>query len=215
LPLAGWSVPIRWLSGLGHEVHLIDPIPLHVEQARVAGLSAEVGDARDLEQTSHSVDAALLLGPLYHLVERSDRLRALAEARRALRPGGLLFAAAISRFAPLLDLLVRLDRLHEDSVFKVVTEALATGRFRGADEAGLFTTAYFHLPSELRREAEDSGFSDVTVLNIEGPGFMIPDLSEKWADAKRREAILEAARLIENEPEMAGAASHLLLVGHV
>ncbi len=79
------------------------PAGLHVEQARRASdeqpaaplASATVGDARRLDRPDASVDAALLLGPLYHLTERGDRVAALAEARRVLRPGGVL--AAIRR----------------------------------------------------------------------------------------------------------------------
>ncbi|HEV7534979.1 MAG TPA: tyrosine-type recombinase/integrase [Acidimicrobiia bacterium] len=97
-----------WLCDRGDRVHVVDPIPLHVEQATAAHprVTGEVGDARHLQQESGSVDAILLMGPLYHLVERPERLRALAEAKRVLRPGGVLLAAAISRFAELLDLLV-------------------------------------------------------------------------------------------------------------
>ena len=84
-----------WLAERGYHVHLVDPVPLHVEQAREAALarpgatlaSAEVGDARSLSIPDTSVDAVLLLGPLYHLTERADRVRALTEARRAgVRP---------------------------------------------------------------------------------------------------------------------------------
>ena len=76
-----------WLSELGHEVHLIDPVPGLVEHARslltASGrtiASCSVGDARALHRADRSVDMVLLLGPLYHLVERADRQRALAEA---------------------------------------------------------------------------------------------------------------------------------------
>ena len=69
--------------------------------------SATLGDARKLAFPDRSADAVLLLGPLYHLTERADRLAALREARRVLRPGGVVFAAAISRFASLLDGLAR------------------------------------------------------------------------------------------------------------
>ena len=61
-------------------------------------MTAEVEDARRLTQADASVDAVLLLGPLYHLVGRAERIAALAEARRVLRPGGVLLAAAIGRF---------------------------------------------------------------------------------------------------------------------
>jgi predicted CopG family antitoxin len=49
----------------------------------------------------------LLLGSLYHLTDRRDRIAASREARRVLCAGGRLFAAAISRFASRLDGLVR------------------------------------------------------------------------------------------------------------
>jgi len=102
------------LAGQGYEVHLIDPVALHLEQARAraAGSGIELasiaqGDARRLDVPDGSADAVLLLGPLYHLVEHADRLRALREARRILKPGGVLLAAAVSRFASLIDGLSR------------------------------------------------------------------------------------------------------------
>lgn len=124
----------------------------------------------------------------------------------------MVFAAGISRFAALFDLLVRLDRLHDDDVFPVVARAVATGTFNGS-EGGLFTTTYFHRPSELRAEARDAGLTPVGLFNVEGPGFLVHDFSERWSDPTRREALLEAARLVEEDPDLLAAASHLLLVG--
>jgi len=102
------------LAKQGCEVHLIDPVELHLEQARsyaetsgVTLASITKGDARQLDFPAGGADAVLLLGPLYHLVERSDRLQALLEAQRVLRPRGALFAASISRFASLIDGLSR------------------------------------------------------------------------------------------------------------
>jgi len=98
-----------WLASLGHRVILVDAVPLHVEQARAASArqphtpvsDCRQGDARHLDAADATARAVLLLGPLYHLTERPDRLRALREARRVLEPGGLLFAAAVSRYAPM------------------------------------------------------------------------------------------------------------------
>jgi len=98
------------LAAAGYEVHLVDPVPLHVEQAQEASraasrplVSAQIGDARTLAFDDGSADAVLLLGPLYHLVEREERLKALREAHRVLRAGGTAIVAGISRFASTAD----------------------------------------------------------------------------------------------------------------
>jgi len=202
----------QWLMGLGHDVTLIDPVDLHIAQATAKGVPAELGDARALATDAASVDVVLLLGPLYHLRERADRLQAWAEARRVLREGGLVFAGAISRFAAFLDLVVRLDRLEEESVFLTVQESLASGHF-GDGSNGLFTTSYLHRPVEFRAEAEKTGFKAVEMFNIEGPGFLVGDFAQRWADPSRREALLAAARMIERDEDMFAAASHLFVVG--
>ncbi len=62
----------EWLADNGHNVHLVDPVPAHVEQAREAAdrldnsFTASLGDARELDAADDSFDAVLLLGPLYH-----------------------------------------------------------------------------------------------------------------------------------------------------
>ncbi|MBA3367972.1 MAG: class I SAM-dependent methyltransferase, partial [Geodermatophilaceae bacterium] len=88
------------LARQGYDVHLVDPWAAHVEEA--ARRSAEqpdtpltsvrLGEARQLSAADASVDAVLLLGPLYHLVDAADRAAALGEAFRVLRPGGVLLA---------------------------------------------------------------------------------------------------------------------------
>ena len=201
-----------WLVEKGHRVRVIDPIPLHVEQARGAGLEAEIGDARKLAQGDDSIDVVLLLGPLYHLQVQADRGAALSEAMRVLRPGGLLFAAGISRYAALLDLLITWDMVHEAGVLELVEQSLRTGTFGGPRGSGLFTTSYFHLPGELADEVSAAGFADVHVFHIEGPGFLVRDLDDRLDDPPRREALFDAIRLVEEDPRMT-ASAHLLAIG--
>jgi SAM-dependent methyltransferase len=82
----GTGVHAEWLAAEGYDVELVDPVPLHVEEAaKLPGVIARQGDARALPVPDGQADAVLLLGPLYHLPERADRLRALSEARRAAR----------------------------------------------------------------------------------------------------------------------------------
>jgi 2-polyprenyl-3-methyl-5-hydroxy-6-metoxy-1,4-benzoquinol methylase len=204
----------HWLTNQGYTVHLVDAVPLHVEQARAAanGYTVELGDARSLHESDASADAVLLLGPLYHLTERADRLRALVEAGRVLRPGGHIFVATISRFASLLDGL-REYRLEDPAFMQIVERDLREGQHRNpAARPGWFTTAYFHHPDELVREVRDAGLILTDLLAVEGPGWLLPDFDARWRDDRRRQEVLNAIARIEREPSMLGVSAHLLAV---
>jgi SAM-dependent methyltransferase len=203
-----------WLGGLGYHAQLIDPVARHVHQARQDAriARAEIGDARQIERPDESADAVLLMGPLYHLTEREDRLRAVHEARRVLRPGGLLFAAAIVRFASLLDGLAR-GFLDDPRFDAIVEEDLRTGQHRNpTGDPAYFTSAFFHLPEELRTELLEAGLSVVELVGVEGPGWLAANFEERWADPARRQRLLDLVRSVEHEPALLGFSPHLLAV---
>ena len=206
-----------WLARSGYDVHLLDATPLHVEQARETArrqpshpFAADMGDARSLPFSTASADAVLLLGPLYHLTEREDRVRALQEALRVLRPEGLLAAAAISRFAPLFDGL-QFHFLDDPDFVRIVERDLREGQHRNpSNHPHYFTTAFFHHPDELAGEVIEAGFEIEAVLLVEGPGLFVPDLDVWWHDQERRERLLQFIAAVEREPSLLGLGGHLL-----
>lgn len=209
-----------WLSGLGYRVHLVDPVALHVEQAHTAGrrarplASIEIGDARALHVGDGEADAVLLLGPLYHLTERADRVAALREARRVVRPGGVLAGAAISRFASLLDGLFR--GFLADAEFACIVEAdLRDGQHRNTtDNPDYFTTAFFHTPDELRAEVAESGWRLDALLAVEGPcAYIELPRTGRRREPPSLERSLAFIERIEAEPSLLGMSPHWLAIG--
>jgi SAM-dependent methyltransferase len=210
------GVHAAWLAEDGHRVHIVDPVAAQVARARetpgarAGRITAEVGDARRLAFEDASFDAVLLLGPLYHLTEREDRLTALGEARRAVRPGGPVFAAAISRFASLFDGLAR-GFLFEPGFEDIVERDLREGQHRNpAGHPHWFTTAYFHHPDEVEEELRASGLRVRQVLGVEGLAGWLGHLADRWPDPTAREAILRSARAVEAEACLRGLSGHLL-----
>jgi SAM-dependent methyltransferase len=203
-----------WLAGLGYQVTHRDLMRLHVEQLQLAAdgnsrIEAALGDARQLDLASDSVDAVLLLGPLYHLEQRADRLRALAEARRVVRPGGPVYAVAISRWAPRMDGVLR-SRFYE-TIPAVELELPAierTGRLPPL-YAGSFC-GYTHRPGQLRAEVAASGLQVIDLVSVEGPAYLLDDLAERLADEESRQVVFETARSVERVPELLGIGPHLL-----
>ncbi len=208
-----------WLAEQGYQVHLIDPVPMHVQQARWASsrqeqsiASVELGDARNLSQAASSADAVLLMGPLYHLCDPQQRGLALAEAHRVLKTGGVLIAAAICRYASLFDGLHR--GLIDDPRFPpILQDDLETGLHRSASgDPEFFTEAYFHRPQDLPAEIAAAGFANVRVLAAEGPGWLASDLDRRLALPAEREQLLDLLRQLEESTDLLAVSPHLLAV---
>jgi SAM-dependent methyltransferase len=203
----------HWLMADGYTVHLIDPVPLHIEQAtEQAGCTAELGDARHLTAADGSYDVVLLFGPLYHLLEPEDRMAALREAARVVCPGGLVAAAAIGRYASLFEHTAT-TLLGRDNVRNAVADILATGRHEPGRKG--FTAAYFHTADELAEEMCAAGLVGVRVHSVEGPTWGLLKAAEQHTgeqlnDGPMFDAALHAARLAEPYPDLLAASSHML-----
>jgi len=208
-----------WLAGLGYRVHLLDASPRLIEEARRRHAALErpiasiaVGDACELPFDDGAIEAILLMGPLYHLPEPADRSRALGEAWRVLSHGGVLAAAAISRFSSALAGLTL--RLAGDPDFvRLRDRDLADGlHVNDTGQIDYFTTAYMHRPDELAAEVAAVGFVDTRVLGVEGPGWLLPDFDAQWEDPVLRAGLVDVARALESEPSVLGASAHLLAI---
>jgi ubiquinone/menaquinone biosynthesis C-methylase UbiE len=211
----GPGVYAYWLDAAGYEVELIDVVPRHIRQATERGIRARVADARDLPVADDSQDAVLLLGPLYHLQEPEDRIQALAEAIRVAKPGGPVFAAAISRYAPAID---GLDSgFFDDPAFAGLLAGVTdTGKHHNpTGNPDYFATSYFHKPTELAAEMVAAGLTRVDVLAVEGIGWAAQDLDERMGDEDSQRKLLELLERLERAPSILGASPHLLGVGYV
>ncbi len=170
------------------------------------------GDARSLHHQDENADAVLLLGPLYHLHVKDHRMVALREARRVLKPGGVLVAQGINRLASLMDAL-RLGFIDDPAFVPILRRDLEEGQHRGQpNNNNYFTTAFFHRPEELGAEIVEAGFNQIGVFAVEGPGQLVADIDERMSEPVKRAQFLDLIRKVEQEITLLGLSSHFVVV---
>lgn len=215
-----------FLTSLGYEVHLFDLSETNIAlSAELAGefpgvslAAAEVGDAREIPRADGSADAVLLMGPLYHIVEREERLAALREGRRLLKRGGVLVSSAICRYATTLWSLSVYgpgNTLLDDGAFRgMLARELADGHHIRPEHSSYhgIGRSFFHLPEELEGELREAGFLSNDIRAVEGCGVLVPDLGELWKEEARREIVLDLVRRTDREPGILGLTPHLLAI---
>jgi S-adenosylmethionine-dependent methyltransferase len=169
-----------------------------------------VADARDLGSVpGHEYDAALVMGPLYHLVEEADRVAALTEARGRLRAGGVIFSSFLSRFGVLADLLKRSPGWIEDQAH--ARSFVERGRRPDEYPRGGFR-GYSARPSELAPLHEALGFETLVVAGVE-PAIAADDESYNALQGEQRQLWCDLLYAISAEPSIIGASRHLLYIG--
>lgn len=210
-----------WLHDMGNAVSLLDAAEFHIEMAKSIAekqnkplASITLGDARKLPYADNMFDLILLFGPLYHLQEKADRVNAIKEAKRVLKPGGVLLAATITRYASLFDGFWQ-NYIADSEFEKILQQDLINGNHSNpVNHAMYFTDAHFHTEKEIEEEFTEAGLPGFSITAIEGFGWLVPDFTKRWNDEAARNKLLQYIRQTENDPIMTGISAHLMTVAH-
>jgi S-adenosylmethionine-dependent methyltransferase len=206
------------LARLGYTVTAVDLSAVLLEKCRrrlaEAGLEQQVrlalADARDLRLVEkQSFDAALLMGPLYHLVLEDDRRAAMREVYERLKPGGLIFSTFISRYGVLADLLKKMPAWIESRA--EARSHLERGKRPDDQPPGGFR-GYFARLAEIAPLHEALGFQTIALAGVE-PCIAADDESYNHLAGEQRELWLDLFDELSTEPTIIGASRHLLYVG--
>jgi ubiquinone/menaquinone biosynthesis C-methylase UbiE len=207
-----------WLAKKGHEVHLRDLSQRHIDEAKnnekiynVSLASIDRGDARSIKCENEAFDMVLLMGALYHLQEREDRLQCLKEVYRILKEGGIAVFAYICRHASMLDGFKR-GFINDPLFQKIMDTDIRTGRHNNPEnKENYFTNAYFHTTEDIYSELLQANFCNILLYAVEGFGGLIEN-EEYLKDNEKLKKLLHYIRLTEQNMEMIGISDHKLVI---
>lgn len=215
----GPGIYAEWLAGFGHIVHLVDPVPKHIKQATKRAdklkktYQSHLGEARKLDFQDGFADIVILHGPLYHLQQRDERIDAITEAKRVLKPNGIVLGFAINYTASTIVGLLN-GLVHDDGIFKMCKEELTTGVHNPPKNIpGLLPSAYYHKPSELRNEFEETGLTYLETYAVEGSIWLDKNYFESRADPKKKDRVLELLKMTENNKDLLALSPHMMIAG--
>lgn len=212
------------LANEGYNVTLTDLTPKLVEIAKNKAQELDleeyfngffVADARELNMIrDEQYDASLMLGPMYHLQEETDRIKAVKELYRVTKKNGIVFVAFMPRIRHILTSLLHPENWKPNNDIENIERFSETGCFNHQDE-GRFTGAYYFNIDEIKPFMEEQGFESLELLGSNVGAILNEENWNYWRDKGEKEFEKIIKLLIEkaNDPYILGISSHLLYIG--
>jgi 2-polyprenyl-3-methyl-5-hydroxy-6-metoxy-1,4-benzoquinol methylase len=209
-----------WLAGQGYDVSLFDLAQANIDYAQKMADRANVrlrehitGNALHLSQyvENDTYDCALLMGPLYHLIEEEDRASVIRQTLACLKQGGSLISSFISGYAPIIDIL----KNYPDKMNGNIQEYLAyleDGRNIVSDDNPGFTTAYFMDPKKIDAFMNNFNITKKGLFTVESILGPYENLL-KSADTHTFDSCVELAMHFVEDPSCRACGEHLLYIG--
>lgn len=198
----------RYASALmaeGYKVKAVELVRHNIEVFLKREPDADVvqGDARDMPfiETA-SADITLLLGPLYHLIGDEEKLKALREAKRVTKHGGLIFVAYLM------------------NEYSILSYCFDEERINGLMEKGV-VDADFHIRAEddelydyvriddINRLNAAAGLQRVTIFSPDGAADYMRTRLNRMSEETFAHFI-DYQKCISERPDLIGAGSHVV-----
>ena len=198
----------RYTSALmadGYKVKAVELVRHNIDVFKKREPTANVvqGDARDMPfLTSGLADVTLLLGPLYHLFGDDDKVKALSEAKRVTKPGGLIFTAYLMNEYSILSYC-----FDEDRIGDLLDRGLVDSQFHiRAQGDELYD--YVRV-TDIDRLNKAAGLERVTIFSPDGTAdYMRTRLNRMREDTFRH--FIEYQKCVSERLDLIGAGSHVV-----
>lgn len=201
---AGTGRYSAFLADLGHNVTAIDLVQKNVSQIKEKNknITAKKGDALKLKFKDNSFDIALLFGPVYHLFSHEDKLKAINEAKRVIKNGGLIFIMYLMNDYAIITHAFKEGALKEsiakgkiDENFQVITS-----------EEDLYS--YVRI-DEINSLALECGLIREKIIAVDGATDYIRPVLNKLSEEEFK-IFIDYQLSICERTELLGASSHVM-----
>lgn len=207
----------EWLANNGHTVHLVEPVLKHIKLAEKRAtklknpFSVAVGEAKKLPFKNETADLVILHGPLYHLQKSEDRIAAILEAKRVLKPGGIILGFAINATASTVVGLMN-GMIHANSFFDMCKKELTSGIHDAPkDFPFLLADAFYHKPALLKEEFLEQNLQFINLFAVEGMIWLDNEYFANMLDKRKSKTLKALQTLTQNDEYLLPFSPHMMI----
>lgn len=176
-------------------------------------ISCDQINATDLSYyNDNSFDVVLLFGPLYHLLENSERSACIKEIHRVLKPGGKVFASFIPYLSGSIALLSRFYWRPEQVDINTLCEVFKSGQFKNLSDSG-FQEGYYPTSEEIENLFDANGFEKIVLRSIRGFGYEKEDMIYKFENTPDFDKIIGLINDTAADKSIVEMCGHAIYVG--
>lgn len=209
------------LAKMGYQMYLADLSPDLIAEAKEKALkenasniiSCDVVNAIDLSiYKDEQFDAILLFGPLYHLLDESERVKCIKEVNRVLKKGGQVFASFIPYLSGSIAIVDRFFRHPEQVDINNLRATFASGQFNNLGQKG-FQEGYYPTSEEIESLFTQNNFTKITTFSIRGFGYEKEDKLYEIKDKAMFDAIIDLIEKTSEYKEIIETCGHAMFIG--
>ena len=193
------------LANEGYDVTAVELVKynLGILKSKGSTVKAYQGNALKLSRfEDESFDLTLLFGPMYHLTKDEDKEKALQEAKRVTKTGGIIMVAYCMNEYSILTY-----GFKENNILRCIKENKISDNFRCMpDEEELYD--YVRL-EDINSLNEKVGLERIKIISADGPANYMRTVLNQMDD-ETYETFIKYHLSTCERPELLGAGAHTL-----
>ena len=194
-----------YLDKEGYDVTAVELVPHNIDvfKAKLSGVKILQGNALDLCMfRNDSFDVTLLFGPMYHLLNEDEKIKALSEAKRVTKKDGLILVS------------------YYMNEYSLIQYAFVKGHIKDALEEGRLDENFHVVAKEgdlysmvrledIRKYSNEVGLKTIKTISQDGASDYIRTAITRLSEEEFELYIKYHLSICERE-DLLGASSHIL-----
>ena len=210
------------LANKGYKLFLADLSNDLIEQAKLQKqeedntniVSCDVVNAINLSvYDNNQFDVVILFGPLYHLLDKSERQQCISEINRVLKPKGKVFASFIPYLSGSIAIIDRYFRHPQQVDINNLTEVFNSGRFNNLSDSG-FQEGYYPSVKEIEELFASNNFNKIVIKSIRGFGYGKEDLLYNIENIEIKNKVIELIDKTSENQSIIDTCGHAIYIGY-